>query len=49
MVFNSLGFRRSTVLHQGADSDEGSACPSLDAYLGLFVAMLVRNYSQAIG
>lgn len=46
MVFISPSFRRSTVLHQGADSDRESACPSLDAFPGLFVAMLVRDYSQ---
>lgn len=48
MVFISLGFRRRTVLHQGADSDRESVCPSLDAFPGLFVAMLVRDYSQAV-
>lgn len=29
MVFISLDFRRSTVLHQGADPDRESACHSL--------------------
>lgn len=51
MLHNGLcipGFQKKSLLHQGTDSDREFSCPSLDAFLGLLVAMLVRDYSQAI-
>ena len=48
MVFISFGFRRSTVLHKGADTDRESACTSFDAFRGSFAGMVVSDYSQAI-
>lgn len=47
MVLIPFGFR-STVPPQGADTGREYTCIALDAFLGLFVGMVLSDYSQAI-